>query len=84
MVVSGARSEILARDLPEQVSRVNSVGSGNLPAESMDLESAVKVFSRRHIEEALRLHEGDKKRAAAALGVGLSSLYRKLEELEIR
>lgn len=84
MVVSGACNEILARDLPEQVSRVNGAVSGSLPAESMDLESAVKVFSRRHIEETLRLHEGDKKRAAAALGVGLSSLYRKLEELEIR
>jgi DNA-binding NtrC family response regulator len=84
MVVSGPRSEILARDLPEQVSRLNGGVIAHLPVESMDLESAVKVFSRRHIEEALRLHEGDKKRAAAALGVGLSSLYRKLEELEIR
>lgn len=46
-----------------------------------DLEAAIRTFSRSYITLTLNQCGGDKKEAARILGVGLSSLYRKLEEL---
>jgi len=45
-----------------------------------DLEEAVKRFERIHIERILR-QTLDKKEAATRLKIGLSSLYRKIEQL---
>jgi DNA-binding NtrC family response regulator len=45
-----------------------------------DLDEAVKRFERLHIERMLRLVP-DKRDAAKRLGIGLSSLYRKIEQL---
>jgi DNA-binding NtrC family response regulator len=47
-----------------------------------DLSQAVKRFERRHIERVLR-QSPDKKEAAKRLGIGLSSLYRKIDELNV-
>src|SRR5215211_272619 len=47
-----------------------------------DLTQAVKRFERRHIERVLR-RAPDKKEAAKRLGIGLSSLYRKIDELNV-
>lgn len=47
------------------------------------LDDAVKQFSRNHILAVLQSLSGDKREAAKALGMSLSSLYRKLEELDI-
>jgi DNA-binding NtrC family response regulator len=47
-----------------------------------DLSEAVKRFERQHIERLLRRFP-DKKDAARRLGVGLSSLYRRIAELGI-
>jgi DNA-binding NtrC family response regulator len=47
-----------------------------------DLGEAVKRFERQHIERILR-QDPDKKEAANRLGMSLSSLYRKIGELEI-
>ncbi len=47
------------------------------------LEDALKIFAREHILQVLSSVSGDKKEAAKALGMSLSSLYRKLEELDI-
>jgi two-component system response regulator PilR (NtrC family) len=47
------------------------------------LDDALKVFAREHILQVLSNVSGDKKEAAKALGMSLSSLYRKLEELDI-
>jgi DNA-binding NtrC family response regulator len=47
-----------------------------------DLTQAVKRFERRHIERVLR-QSPDKKEAAKRLGIGLSSLYRKIDELNV-
>ena len=49
-----------------------------------DLRSAVRHYERLHIERVLRECGNDKREAARRLGLGLSSLYRKLEELELR
>jgi transcriptional regulator with PAS, ATPase and Fis domain len=47
-----------------------------------DLTQAMKRFERRHIERVLR-QTTDKKEAAKRLGIGLSSLYRKIDELNV-
>lgn len=47
------------------------------------LEDAVRQFSRNHIMGVLQALAGDKREAAKALGMSLSSLYRKIEELDI-
>ncbi|HMP01154.1 MAG TPA: sigma-54 dependent transcriptional regulator [Gemmatales bacterium] len=49
---------------------------------SDDLREAVAAFERRHIRRILREHK-DKKEAARRLGLALSSLYRKIDELGI-
>lgn len=47
-----------------------------------DLALAVKRFERRHIERILR-QTPEKKEAARRLNIGLSSLYRKIDELNV-
>jgi DNA-binding NtrC family response regulator len=48
------------------------------------LRAAVREYERHHIQRVLKDCGDDKREAARRLGLGLSSLYRKLEELEIR
>jgi DNA-binding NtrC family response regulator len=52
------------------------------PALVDDLGEAVRRFERQHIERILR-RTPDKKEAARRLGMGLSSLYRKIAELDV-
>ena len=47
-----------------------------------DLRSALRHYERLHISRVLRQCP-DKKEAARRLKLGLSSLYRKIEELKI-
>jgi DNA-binding NtrC family response regulator len=47
------------------------------------LKDAIRQFERQHIISSLRRHEFDKAETARALGIGVSSLYRKLDELDI-
>ncbi len=49
----------------------------------VNLRSALRAFERAHIADALRQANGNKIEAAKSLGIGLSSLYRKLDELGI-
>jgi DNA-binding NtrC family response regulator len=54
--------------------------SGHAPdPEGDDLRAALEQFERRHIRRVLEQTSGDKREAARRLGLGLSSLYRKLE-----
>ena len=48
-----------------------------------DLKQALMQFERQHIIYSLRRHNYDKTETAQHLGIGVSSLYRKLEELRI-
>lgn len=48
-----------------------------------DLKEALRQFERQHILYSLRRHHYDKSETAQHLGIGVSSLYRKLEELNI-
>jgi DNA-binding NtrC family response regulator len=45
-----------------------------------DLKAARHAFEQAHIRRVIEKFAGDKRRAAEALGVDVSSLYRKLEE----
>ncbi len=47
------------------------------------LKEAVKKFEREHIYSIVKKYNYDKDKAAKVLGIGLSSLYRKMEELNI-
>ena len=49
-----------------------------------NLRQAVRDYERQHIQRVLRDCGDDKRETARRLGLGLSSLYRKLEELGIR
>ncbi len=62
------------KDLP--ISLKEGDGGGE-PGPST-LHEAVAAFEKRHIEAELRRADFDKKAAAEALGISLSSLYRKL------
>jgi DNA-binding NtrC family response regulator len=48
-----------------------------------DLNNALQQFERQHILYALRRHNYDKTETAQHLRIGISSLYRKLDELQI-
>ena len=50
---------------------------------SDNLKDAMQAYERSHIERVLKKLAGDKKGAAEALGLSLSSLYRKLEDLTL-
>jgi len=49
-----------------------------------DLRAGVRGYERQHIRRVLEGCADDKREAARRLGLGLSSLYRKLEELGLR
>lgn len=69
-------SKICLADLPFDVAGVDD-DAGE------DLKDSLRQFERQHIIHSLRRHNHDKAETAQHLGIGLSSLYRKLEELEI-
>jgi DNA-binding NtrC family response regulator len=48
-----------------------------------DLKEALRQFERQHIIHGLRRHHFDKVETARHLGIGVSSLYRKMEELSV-
>ncbi len=48
-----------------------------------NLKEAVQSYERSHIETVLKKTDGDKKRTAELLGLSLSSLYRKMDELSV-
>lgn len=49
-----------------------------------ELRSALRHFERQHILRVLAQTGDDKREAARRLGMGLSSLYRKIDELQLR
>jgi DNA-binding NtrC family response regulator len=77
-VILGEGPLITPADLPPDLAPVASD-----PALVDELAEAVRRFERQHIERILR-QTPDKKEAARRLGMGLSSLYRKIGELGIQ
>ena len=63
-----------------------SIGAGPAaptPAHSLHLRTATREFEKQHIIKVLSSRAGNKAATAETLGIGLSSLYRKMEELSI-
>ena len=75
-VIFADGGEIGVEDLPFSVEGVaDDVGE--------DLKTAMEHFERQHILYSLGRHNYDKAETARSLGIGVSSLYRKLDELKI-
>ncbi|HEV8714956.1 MAG TPA: helix-turn-helix domain-containing protein, partial [Candidatus Binatia bacterium] len=78
-MILGTGEWITPADLPrgETQERVS------LMSFSDNLKEALQAYEKSHIEHVLKRLDGDKKSAAEALAMSLSSLYRKIEELDI-
>jgi len=79
------RAIIFAEDDVIKIPDIGSLGyySVTLSEESQSLQAAVRAYEREHICRVLNKHDWNKVEAAKALNVGLSSLYRKIDEMEI-
>lgn len=51
--------------------------------EHLKLKNAMRIYERQHILAVLQQYDFNKPRAAQMLGIGLSSLYRKLDQLQV-
>jgi DNA-binding NtrC family response regulator len=78
-MILGDGEWITGADLP----RALRESEGALPPVGDELRLALRVYERIHIDNVLRRAGRDKRRAAEMLGLSLSSLYRKLNELGI-
>ncbi len=77
------RAVIFADDRPISVQDLPFAQEGASDEVSEDLKEALRDFERQHIISSLRRHNYDKVQVAKSLGIGVSSLYRKLDELGI-
>jgi DNA-binding NtrC family response regulator len=77
-VILGEGPLIVPGDLPPDLAPVPEA-----PSAVDDLTEAVKRFEKQHIERVLK-QSPDKKEAARRLNMGLSSLYRRIEQLHIQ
>jgi transcriptional regulator with PAS, ATPase and Fis domain len=67
--------------LPEYMRPAEEIGS--ISSSHGSLKDAVRSFERQFIQQTLKVCNNNKEAAANILGVSLSSLYRKIEELQI-
>jgi two-component system response regulator PilR (NtrC family) len=80
-VIFSKEDFITLKDLP-QVFKPNDLTLNHFKSGS--LEDSVKSFERDYIIRALENNEFDKEKTADVLKVGLSTLYRKMKELDIK
>jgi two-component system response regulator AtoC len=77
---------ITTADLPIQITRLPA-GASKSPAVTVEpggtLREQVRKFEVALICQAIAEADGDRRAASQKLGIGLSSLYRKLEEFEV-
>jgi transcriptional regulator with PAS, ATPase and Fis domain len=78
-MILGNGEWITIADLPRPLRE----GEAALPGVADDLRDALRTYEKIHIENVLRRLANDKRQAADALGLSLSSLYRKMNELGI-
>ena len=78
-MIVGSGEWITLADLPRGLRDTD----GPAPPVGDELREALRAYERIHIENMLRRCAGDKRQAAERLGLSLSSLYRKLNELRI-
>jgi DNA-binding NtrC family response regulator len=72
-------NRITLKDLPASIAAY----SEHHPAFTFNLRDALRQFEKQHILRVLDQVGKDRKEAAKLLDISLSSLYRKIEELEI-
>ncbi len=73
-MILGKGTTISIEDLPPHIAE-------NPRARPRRLREALRAFERDHVRSALALAGGDRPKAARQLGIGVSSLYRKLRSL---
>jgi transcriptional regulator with PAS, ATPase and Fis domain len=78
-MILGEEEWITLHDLPRALVDDNAA----IPFSGDCLRDALHSYEKTHIETVLKRTEYDKRRAADLLGISLSSLYRKMEELKI-
>ena len=78
-MILGNGEWITPADLPRAIQH----DSESFPSVADNLKEAIRAYEKIHIENVLSRVGGDKRKAAEILGLGLSSLYRKIEELDI-
>jgi transcriptional regulator with PAS, ATPase and Fis domain len=76
-MILGNGEWISPTDLPGQRSSEDEFGTED------DLNRAIELYEKSHIERTLGKAGGDKARAADLMGLSLSTLYRKIEKLGI-
>jgi DNA-binding NtrC family response regulator len=76
MIVGRGEPQLQLRSLP---SEVRGASGGAVPADGMELRALADV-ERLHIERVLRLHEGNRTRAARDLGISRATLIKKVKE----
>lgn len=74
---------IQVKHLPEYFRSTDSSSSMLTPTGSESLKEAARQFERQFIQQTLSEHQYNKEETSKALGISLSSLYRKFEELGI-
>jgi two-component system response regulator PilR (NtrC family) len=80
-MILGSGDWITVRDLPRALQQ--DVGVEPEIPDTDNLREALRAFEKAHIQSVLAKCQQDKRQAAQRLGVSLSSLYRKMEELGI-
>ncbi|HYC23638.1 MAG TPA: sigma-54 dependent transcriptional regulator [Candidatus Bathyarchaeia archaeon] len=78
-MILGEDEWIRVQDLPRTLRDEGET----LPPVGDNLREALRAYERIHIESVLRRMNNDKRKSAERMGLSLSSLYRKLEELGI-
>lgn len=79
-MILGDGEWITPRDLPHSIRAAEPTRA---PVVNDNLKDAIRVYEKVHIENVLKRAANDKRLAAELLGVSLSSLYRKIDELDI-
>jgi len=79
------RAIIFAEDDTIKVSDIGIFAAAEIKNDNggNDLHQAMRNYEKQYIIHVLDKCDGNKSQAAKSLGVGLSSLYRKIDELEI-
>jgi two-component system response regulator AtoC len=74
---------ITIADLPNEIGGVQQNGAASFPVQAIgDLHHLVRAFEANLLTQAIQDADGDRRAAAQRLGIGVSTLYRKLEELK--
>jgi len=77
------RAVIFAEDRQVELEDLPFAAAVGVDSEGENLKDAMRQFERQHIIYSLKRHNYDKAEAAKHLGIGVSSLYRKLDELDM-